>query len=81
MAAIDEFPLTVNVPLWGRVAYGIGRDASYAAARSKVFPVIEIGGVKRVPVRVALKPLVEEGADLTAILARFRKAERAKDAG
>lgn len=81
MAEIDDLPLTVTIPVWGRIAYGIGRNASYEAAKRGDFPMIEIGGSKRVPVRVALKTLVGEGAvDLGGILARFREAENTTSA-
>jgi hypothetical protein len=81
MASTDDLPLTVSVPVWGKVAYGLGRNASYDAAKRGDFPTVEIGGSKRVPLRVALKTLVGEGAvDISGILERFRKAENEKNA-
>ena len=43
-------PKTMSVPEAGWVYYGIGRDASYAAAKTGVIPVIQIGRLLRVPV-------------------------------
>jgi hypothetical protein len=75
MTAIDDLPLTVSVPVFGRVVYNLGRNASYDAAKLGQIPTIQIGGVKRVPVRVALRPLIADGADIGALLARFRELE------
>ena len=80
MNTTDDLPLTVSVPMFGRIVYGIGRNAAYDAARRGDFPVCEIGGLKRVPVRIALKAVVGEGADITPLLARFRDAEKQKHA-
>jgi hypothetical protein len=76
MSTANDFPLTVSVPVYGRVVFGIGRNASYEAARRGDFPVIEIGGLKRVPLRIALKAVAGEG-DIVELLARFRNAEEA----
>ena len=75
---IQELPLTSDVPTFGRIAYRLGRNASYAAAKSKVFPTLETGGLLRVPLRPALEPLIgnvtpEERA---AILAQFCRQSR-----
>jgi hypothetical protein len=80
MPTIDDLPLTVSVPVFGRVAYNLGRNASYDASKRGQIPTIEIGGMKRVPVRPALKPLIADGADIAAILARFREVESGKGA-
>jgi hypothetical protein len=49
-----ELPVTVGVPLYGKLVFGMSEDSAYAAARRGDFPTIKIGGLKRVPVRVAL---------------------------
>lgn len=72
----QDIPITVSVPEFGRLALGIGRDASYAAAARGDFPVVEVGALKRVPLLPALKPLIGEGVDMQPILARFRKRAR-----
>jgi len=41
---------TVSVPEWGKIIYGLGRNASYAAATRGDIITIHVGGKKRVPV-------------------------------
>jgi len=55
---MDE-PKTVSVPEAGRKWLGIGRNASYEAARRGDIPTIRIGRLLRVPV-VALEQKLEE---------------------
>jgi hypothetical protein len=55
---MDE-PKTVSVPEAGRKWLGIGRNASYEAARRGDIPTIRIGRLLRVPV-VALERKLEE---------------------
>ena len=74
----DDLPVTASVPTYGRIIFGIGRDASYAAAHRGDFPVLKVGGLMRVPLRVALKQVLGEGADITPLLARFRDAGNRK---
>jgi excisionase family DNA binding protein len=45
---MDDNPLTLSVPEAGQLA-GIGKNASYAAARRGEIPVIKLGGKYRVP--------------------------------
>ncbi len=47
---MEPQPKTISVPQAGRVYLGIGRDASYEAARRGDIPVIKIGRLLRVPV-------------------------------
>ena len=46
----DEI-LTIFVPEAGRRYFGLSRNGSYAAAARGEIPTIEIGRLKRVPVR------------------------------
>jgi hypothetical protein len=48
---------SVDVPVAGRVAYGLGRNASYAAAARGDLPTIRLGKKIRVPVAQLLKQL------------------------
>ncbi len=50
---------TISVPEAGRIYLGIGRDASYEAARTGQIPVIKIGKLLRVPI-IAIERLLEE---------------------
>jgi hypothetical protein len=43
-------PKTISVPQAGREYFGLGRKASYEAARRGDIPTIKIGRLKRVPV-------------------------------
>jgi hypothetical protein len=47
-------PTTLPVPIFGKIAYEMGENTSYAAATRGDFPTIKIGGKVRVPVRLAL---------------------------
>ena len=47
---------TISVPDAGAVFYGLGRNASYDAAKSGDIPTIRVGGLIRVPVA----PLAEK---------------------
>jgi hypothetical protein len=47
-----EKPLTISIPEAGRRYFGLGRNASYEAARRGEIPSIKIGRLKFVPVRL-----------------------------
>jgi hypothetical protein len=73
----DDLPLTVSVPAWGHAAYGLSPDGSYRAANAGEIPVVKVRRKKRVPVRVALAPLL--GADpgnLTGVVTRLLAAAK-----
>ena len=57
---MDEKPRTMSVPEAGRWL-GIGRNASYEAARRGDLPVIRIGRLLRVPVVALERKLSEVG--------------------
>jgi excisionase family DNA binding protein len=59
-AETDEKPRTLSVPEAGRWL-GIGRNASYEAARRGDLPVIRIGRLLRVPVIALERKLSEVG--------------------
>jgi hypothetical protein len=48
----DETPFTMSVPAAGKRYLGLGRNASYEAAKRGDLPVVEVGRLKRVLVRV-----------------------------
>ena len=50
---------TISVPEAGRDYLGIGRDASYEAARRGDIPVLRVGRLLRVPI-VAMERLLEQ---------------------
>jgi hypothetical protein len=62
--AASEGPYTIDIPTAGRVFLGIGRCASYAAAKRGEIPTIRVGRLKRVPVAAMRRMLerVGEGA-------------------
>ena len=47
----EEAPLTLSVPEAGKKYFGLGRNASYAAAERGEIPTIRFGKLIRVPVR------------------------------
>ena len=56
-------PKTMSVPEAGRVYFGVGRDASYQAAKSGQIPVIRIGKFLRVPIIAMERMLAEAGQE------------------
>ena len=46
----DRTCKTLSVPTAGRLYYGLGRNASYSAAKRGDIPVIRVGRMLRVPV-------------------------------
>lgn len=55
---MNDTPKTISVPKAGKDYLGIGRDASYDAARRGDIPTIRIGKLLRVPV-VAMERMLE----------------------
>ena len=55
---MNDLPKTISVPEAGKVYFGMGRNASYAAAKNGDIPSIKIGGLLRVPVR-ALEQMLD----------------------
>jgi hypothetical protein len=54
-------PLTMTVPEAGEKYYGLGRDASYAAAQRGDIPTIRVGRLLRVPVAAMDRKLESAG--------------------
>jgi hypothetical protein len=54
-------PKTMSVPEAGRIYYGVGRDASYQAAKTGQIIVIEVGKYKRVPIAAMDKKMEQAG--------------------
>jgi hypothetical protein len=54
--------LTISVPEAGRRYFSMSRNASYAAARRGEIPTVDIGRLKRVPVRLMEQMLDEAGS-------------------
>src|SRR5262252_9872128 len=59
-------PKTLAVPEAGRKYFGLGRNASYAAAKRGDIPTIQIGRLLRAPV-VALERRLEEAGQIAAV--------------
>jgi hypothetical protein len=57
---MDESSKTLSVPDAGRKYFGLGRNASYDAAKRGDLPVIKIGGRLRVSI-IALEKMLECG--------------------
>jgi hypothetical protein len=54
-------PKTLTVPDAGKLYYGLGRNASYAAAARGDIPTIKVGRLLRVPV-TAMERRLEQAA-------------------
>jgi hypothetical protein len=57
----DDMPKTLSIPEAGARYFGLSKNGSYDAARRGEIPYIEIGRLKRVPV-VLMERLMIEGA-------------------
>jgi hypothetical protein len=57
----DAAQKTLSVPEAGRLYFGLGRGASYEAARRGELPVIRIGRLLRVPV-IAVERMLTDAA-------------------
>ena len=55
-------PKTMSVPEAGRIYLGLGRDASYEAAKRGDIPFIQVGRLKRVPI-IAMERMLERAAE------------------
>jgi hypothetical protein len=49
---VAEAPLTISVPEAGRRYFGLSKNGSYAAADRGDIPTVQIGKLRRVPVRL-----------------------------
>ena len=58
---MEPQPKTISVPKAGREYLGIGRDASYEAAKRGDIPVLRIGRLLRVPVTAMERMLDQVG--------------------
>jgi len=54
-------PKTLTVPMAGEIYYGLGRNASYEAAKRGDIPTIKVGRLLRVPV-AAMEKRLEQAA-------------------
>jgi helix-turn-helix protein len=59
----EDEPLTMTVPEAGRKYFGLSRNGSYDAANRGEIPVIQIGRLKRVPVRALERMLDRAGGE------------------
>jgi hypothetical protein len=57
----EDGSLTMSVPEAGRKYFGLSRNGSYDAANRGEIPVIQIGRLKRVPVRLMERMLDRPG--------------------
>jgi hypothetical protein len=48
----DDTPFTMSIPAAGKRYLGLGRNSSYEAAKRGDLPIVEVGRLKRVLVRV-----------------------------
>jgi hypothetical protein len=62
----DRQAKTLPIPEAGRRYFGLGRNASYAAAKRGDIPTIQIGRLLRAPV-VALERRLEEAGQTAAV--------------
>jgi hypothetical protein len=61
----DQTPQTLSVPQAGKRYFGLSRNASYAAAQRGQLPIIRIGRLLRVPVRV-MERMLDQASDKPA---------------
>jgi hypothetical protein len=65
-------PLTMAVPKYGKLTFNLSEASAYAAADRGDIPTIEIGGLRKVPVRMGLSKLAGGDSEvLKAVTADF----------
>jgi hypothetical protein len=69
---------TMSVPEAGLVYFGLGRNASYDAARRGEIPIIRVGRLVRVPVAAMERMLDEAGSYVAEAQAQRDELARAK---
>jgi hypothetical protein len=74
---IDDLPLTMSVPAFGQAVYGLKPDGSYRAANAGEIPTVKVRRKKRVPVRIALQPILGANpGNLSGVVARLLAAAK-----
>jgi hypothetical protein len=58
-----ETELTISVPEAGARYFGLSRNGSYAAAARGEIPTVQVGRLKRVPVRAMERKLDQAGEE------------------
>jgi hypothetical protein len=53
----EEMPLTMSIPEAGKKYYDLSKNASYDAANRGDIPFIQVGRLKRVPIRAMERKL------------------------
>jgi hypothetical protein len=68
---MDDIPITISVPEFGEIVYGLGRSGSYEAVKAGgAIPIVNVQGKMRVPWRVGLRRLA---GDDSAVLDELTK--------
>jgi hypothetical protein len=74
---LDDLPLTMSVPAFGRAVYGLSPDGLYRAANAGEIPVVKVRRKKRVPVRIALQPILGvDPGNLAGVIAQLLSAAK-----
>lgn len=74
---LDDLPLTMSVPAFGKAVYDLSPDGSYRAAKAGEIPCVHVRRKKRVPVRIALQPLLGANpGNLAGVIARLHEAAK-----
>jgi hypothetical protein len=76
----NALPLTLAVPEYGRLVFNIGEASSYAAADRGDIPTIEMGRLRRVPVRIALRRLAGDDVGMLEALTKDLSAKLERSA-
>lgn len=72
----DEEIVTCSVPGFGVAILDLCPNSSYGAAARDEIPTMKFGNIKRVPVRLALRPILGDNeAAITAAINRIREVE------
>jgi hypothetical protein len=73
-----DLPLTMSIPLFGRLVFELGEAKSYEAALRGDIPTMKLGGKKRVMVRAALARVAAGDVGILDGLIRDLSAKLAK---
>jgi hypothetical protein len=63
---------TLSIPTAGKTYFGLGRDASYRAAKRGEIPTIKIGGRYCVPI-IKLEKILESAGDVASTTPGFSR--------
>jgi hypothetical protein len=75
---MSALPVTLPIPLFGRLVLGLGENSSYSAAKRGDIPTMDVGGKKRALVRAGLRRVAGGDPDLAETIGKDLAAKLEK---